>query len=85
MVSRRPPNDLLLILGDLNSHVGVWDRSSELWSDALGCFGIDDHNQAGKDLLNFCDLDQLSLMNTWFKKDSFRYGTGRILQQRSVV
>ena len=41
----------------------------------MGCFGIDDRNQAGKDLLNFCDLNQLSLMDTWFQKDSFRYGT----------
>ena len=45
-----PPNDLLLMLGDLNAHVGVRDISSELWSDVLDCFGIDDHNQAGKDL-----------------------------------
>ena len=75
LLSGIPPNDLLLMLGDLNAHVGVRDRSSELWSDVLGCFGIDDHNQAGEDLLNFCDLNQLSLMNTWFQKDSFRYGT----------
>ena len=26
-----PPNDLLLMLGDLNVHVGVRDESSELW------------------------------------------------------
>jgi len=32
---------------------GVQDKSSDLWSDVLGCFGIDDHNQAGEDLLNF--------------------------------
>ena len=70
LLSGIPPNDLLLMLGDLNAHVGVRDISSELWSDVLGCFGIDDRNQAGEDLLNFCDLNQLSLMNTWFQKDS---------------
>ena len=43
----------LLMLGDLNAHVGVWDSSSELCSDVLGCFGIDDRNQAGKDFLTF--------------------------------
>ena len=65
-------NDFLLMLGDLNAHVGVRDRSSELWSDVLGCFGIDDHSE---DFLNFCELSQLSLMNTWFQKSSLRYGT----------
>jgi len=52
-----PSNDFLLMLRDLNAHVGVQDRSSELWSDMLGCFGIDDRNQTGKDLLNFCELN----------------------------
>ena len=74
LLSGTPPNDLFFMLGDLNAHVGVQDRSSELLSNMLGCFGIDDRNQAGKDLLNLCDLNQLSLMNTWFQKDSFRYG-----------
>jgi len=44
--------DLLLMLGDLNAHVGVWDRSSELWSDMLGCFGIDNRNQDFKIFVN---------------------------------
>ena len=39
-----PPNDLLLMLEYLNAHVGVWGKSSEMWSDVLGCFGIDDRN-----------------------------------------
>ena len=30
LLSGIPPNDLLLMLGDLNAHVGVRDRSSEL-------------------------------------------------------
>ena len=60
--------------GDLNAHVGVWDRSSELWSDVLGCFRIYDRNEVGKEFLDFCELNQLSLMNTWFQKSSFCYG-----------
>jgi len=66
---------MLLMLGDLDACVGVWDRSSELWSDVLGCSGIADRNQFGEDLLKFCDVNQLSLMNTWFQKASFHYGT----------
>ena len=57
LLSGIPPNDLFFMLGDLNAHVGVQDRSSELLSDMLGCFGIDDRNQAGKDLLNLCDFE----------------------------
>ena len=44
------PNDLLLMLGDLNSNFWVWDRFSELWSDVLGCFVIDDRIKADQDL-----------------------------------
>ena len=61
-------NALLLMLENLNACVGVRDQSSELWSDLLGCFGIDDRDQAKRRFLNFCDLNQLPLMNTWFQK-----------------
>ena len=46
-----------------------------MWSSVLGHFGIDDINQAGEDLLSFCDLNQLSLINTWFKKRDNLFGT----------
>ena len=67
--------DLLLVLGDLNARVGVRNRDFNMWSNVLGHFGIDDINQAGEDLLSFCDLNQLSLMNTWFQKRANLFGT----------
>ena len=42
-----PSNDLLLMLQKLNAEIR--DRSSELWSEVLNCFGINDRNQAGED------------------------------------
>ena len=55
--------DLLLMLVDLNATVGLRNRDSDVWSNMLGHFGIDDINQAGEHLLSFCDLNQLLLMN----------------------
>ena len=51
----------------------------------LGHFGIDDINQAGEDLLSFCDLNQLSLMNTWFKKRDNLLVPGLTQQPSSIV
>ena len=64
-MNRISSSNLLLVLGDLNARVGLRSRYSDVWSSVLGHFGIDDINQAGEDLLSFCDLNQLSLMNTW--------------------
>ena len=74
-LNRISSSDLLLVLGDLNTRVGLRSRDSDVWSSVLGHFGIDDINQAGEDLLSFCDLNQLSLMNTWFKKRDNLFGT----------
>ena len=67
--------DLLLMLGDLDARVGLRSRESDVWSSVLDHVGTDDINQAGEDLLSICDLDQLSLMNTWFKKRANLFGT----------
>ena len=32
-------------------------------------------NQAGEDFLGFCEINQLSIMNTWFQKSKQKYGT----------
>ena len=74
-LNRISSSDLLLVLVDLNARVGLRSRDSDVWSSVFGYFGIDDINQAGEDLLSFCDLNQLSLMNTWFKKRDNLFGT----------
>ena len=59
-----PHEDLLLLLGDFNAHVGVRDRASDLWSGVLGCFGIEHRNQAA---IDFCDFIT-QVINTCFQK-----------------
>ena len=59
-----PKRDLLLVMGDFNARVGFSHSHSGLWSDVLGCCGIDEVNQAGEDLLAFCEMNQLLVMNT---------------------
>jgi len=46
----------LLILGDFNAHVGVFD-DDEMWTGVLGKHGIGVRNLAGEDLLQFCEIN----------------------------
>lgn len=62
-----PQNDTLLILGNFNAHVGVCD-DDEMWTGVLGKLGIGVRNWSGEDLLQFCEINQLSVMNSFFKK-----------------
>ena len=68
-----PQDDTLLIMGDFNARVGVYDDDDELWSGVLGKHGIGVCNLAGEDLLQFCETNQLSVMNSFFEKKY--YGT----------
>ena len=77
-------SDWLLVLGDLNTRVGLRSRDSDVWSSVLGHFGIDDINQAGEDLLRFCDLNQLSLMLGLRREPTFLV-SGLTQQPSSVV
>ena len=44
------------------------DPESDLWSGALGIHGLDECNQASEEFLDVCATNQLTIMNTWFKK-----------------
>ena len=68
-----PQDDTLLILGDFNVCVDVYDDNDELWSGVLGKHGIGVCNLAGEELLQFCETNQLSVMNSFFEKKY--YGT----------
>ena len=41
----------------------------------MGRHELDERNEAGEELLQLCAMNQLTVMNTWFKKKSVRYGT----------
>ena len=64
--------DFLILVGDFNARVGSSDReSSEMastWEGVRGYHGVGRENDAGKELLSFCALNELTLMNTFFEK-----------------
>ena len=68
--------DLLLVVGDFNARVGSMERgnSEDAWIGVRGAHGVGWINEAGSDLLSFCALNELSIMNTCFeKKNIYKY------------
>ena len=41
----------------------------------LGEHGLDERNMAGEEFLQFCAVNQLTVMNTWFQKKDIYFGT----------
>ena len=70
-----PHTDILVMLGDFNARVGRRDRNSELWEKVLGFHGLEERNLAGEEFLEFCTINNLSIMNTWFQKKPIFLGT----------
>ena len=44
MLDRVPPNDVLLVLGDLNARVGVLKPGDVTWRGMIGKYGVDERN-----------------------------------------
>ena len=62
--------DLLLLFGDYNAQVGSTANSSnkETWNGVRGIHGVGRMNGARTDLLTFCALNYLTIVNTCFTK-----------------
>ena len=41
-----------------------------MWEGVRGYHGVGKINKSGKALLSFCTLNKLTIMNTWFEKNS---------------
>ena len=74
-IDKIPQNDILLMLGDFNVRVGVLELGSNAWRGVLGRHGKNERNSAGVELLEFCAVNELSIMNTWFQKREIHQGT----------
>ena len=46
-----------------------------MWHGTVGGYALDERNAAGEEFLQFCALNQLTVMNTWFQKESIYFGT----------
>ena len=73
------------MLDDFNARVGVLDTGNNLWQDVIGKHGLSEHNFVGKEFLEFCALNQFSIMNTWFQRRKSIKELGRTQQQRNVT
>ena len=67
-----PTHDILILLSDFNARVGKRDRMNNLWQ---GTLGIDERNDAGEEFLEFCAMNHLTIMNSWFEKKDVHLGT----------
>ena len=61
-----PSSDLLIILGNFNAQTGK--RSDDnVWRGVCGKHGVGSCNEAGEKFLEFCAVNNFTIMNTWFK------------------
>ena len=72
VLDKVPSSDLLLLLGDFNARVGCSDTNGR---GIRGRYGIGAGNKAGDRLLEFCAVNQLTVMNTWFAKKDIHLAT----------
>ena len=59
-----PKQNKLVVLGDLNAHVG---RNVAVWGDVIGKHGEVVENWNGARLLQFCAENDLVIANLWFQ------------------
>ena len=68
VLDKIPPSDIFIILVNFNVRVGRSTPDDDLWRGVRGQHGIGDCNKAGEELLEFCAVNDLTMMNTWFMK-----------------
>ena len=65
-----PKADVLIVLGDMNAKIGEEGGSHSAGKHGLGC-----RKEAGNILLEFCESNDLKIMNTFFKQPKIRLYT----------
>ena len=73
-VDKIPTSDVLLLLGDFNARVGC-SVAGDVWRGVRGRHGVGCCNEAGEKFLEFCAVNQFTIMSTWFVKKSIHLAT----------
>jgi len=68
-INDEPANDMLVISGDLSARVGEnqQKRKSHVTDSSVGPFTIDTHNDNASRLIDFCEINNIIISNTFFK------------------
>ena len=82
LVNNIPQNDVVIVAGDLNGHVG---KTSSGYEGVHGGFGYGDRNVEGVRILEFGDAMNLVICNTMFTKDDMKLVTYESGSVKSVV
>src|SRR3984885_9352479 len=72
IMDRTPKRDILVIIGDFNAKVGQRIGGNK---GTMGDHGLGKQNEAGERLIEFCDGNNMSIMNTWFEQPKRRLYT----------
>ena len=70
-----PQGDTIVMLGDFDASVGMFDPADGLWHRTISRHGLAERNRAGEELLQFCEINQLAILNVCFQKKSIHLGT----------
>jgi len=82
LVTDVPESEFLVIGGDLNGHVG---EKTDGFEGVHGGHGFGTRNKEGSMILEFADVTELALCNTWFKKQEAKLVTYESGGSRSVI
>ena len=74
-IGRTPASDILLLLGDFNTRVGKSTADDDEWRGVRGGHGVGCCNEAGERFLEFCTVNNFTIMNTWFTKKPMHLAT----------
>ena len=74
-LDRVPADDILIVLGDFSACVGKSEGDSDVWREVRGRHGIGRCNEAGETFLEFCSMNNLTIMNTCFEKPQVHLAT----------
>ena len=67
-IDKVPKGDMLLIIGDVNARVGTDQHLTS--GNVVGPYAVDEINENGKHLVDFCSINNLIICNTFFQHKS---------------